>query len=97
MSRFNLLFLFLFMFGCSPSESPGVGSDSDTATAANGWDKGGMATAANPHAVAAAIEMLEKGGHAVDVNPQAQTEHGVSENLDITDRVPPDDPAVSCK
>ena len=25
-----------------------------------------MATAANPHAVAAAIEMLEKGGHAVD-------------------------------
>jgi gamma-glutamyltranspeptidase/glutathione hydrolase len=79
MSRVNLLFLFLFMFGCSPSESPSVGSDSDTATATNGWDKGGMATAANPHAVAAAIEMLEKGGHAVDAAIAAHTVLGLVE------------------
>jgi gamma-glutamyltranspeptidase/glutathione hydrolase len=79
MSRFNLLFLLLFMFGCSPSESPGVGSDTDAATATNGWDKGGMATAANPHAVAAAIEMLEKGGHAVDAAIAAHTVLGLVE------------------
>ena len=45
----------------------------------DGWNLGAMATAANPHAVAAAIEMLEKGGHAVDAAIAAHTVLGLVE------------------
>lgn len=47
--------------------------------AANSWDRGAIATAANPHAVAAAIEMLEKGGHAVDAAIAAHAVLGLVE------------------
>jgi gamma-glutamyltranspeptidase/glutathione hydrolase len=79
MKRINLLFLFIFVFGCSPSEqaAPELGNASEADD--SGWDKGGMATAANPHAVAAAIEMLEKGGHAVDAAIAAHTVLGLVE------------------
>jgi len=43
------------------------------------WERGAIATAANPHAVAAAIEMLEKGGHAVDAAIAAHAVLGLVE------------------
>ncbi len=47
--------------------------------AADSWERGAIATAANPHAVAAAIEMLEKGGHAVDAAIAAHAVLGLVE------------------
>lgn len=83
MKRINLLFLLLFFFGCTPAEqpTPDVATSDKTASEAEGrsWDKGAMATAANPHAVAAAIEMLEKGGHAVDAAIAAHAVLGLVE------------------
>lgn len=83
MKRFNLLFLMLFVVGCSQTEQPApesaVSAESASDTRAQSWDKGGMATAANPHAVAAAIEMLEKGGHAVDAAIAAHAVLGLVE------------------
>ncbi len=55
---------------CAPLSAP---RHDDTSVSDGGvlpsqkpWNRGAIVTAANPHAVAAAIEMLEKGGHAVD-------------------------------
>lgn len=83
MKRFNLLFLILLVVGCSQTEQPApesaVSAESASDTRAQSWDKGGMATAANPHAVAAAIEMLEKGGHAVDAAIAAHAVLGLVE------------------
>ena len=45
----------------------------------NPWKHGAIATAANPHAVAAAIKMLEKGGHAVDAAIAAHAVLGLVE------------------
>jgi len=47
--------------------------------AADSWERGAIATAANPHAVAAAIVMLEKGGHAVDAAIAAHAVLGLVE------------------
>ncbi len=79
MKRTHLLIAVLFVFGCSPAEPPAPESTTAAPTAELGWDKGGMATAANPHAVAAAIEMLEKGGHAVDAAIAAHAVLGLVE------------------
>ena len=54
MKRILALCTALFITACS------------TADDSSAWTKGAMAAAANPHAVAAAVEMLEHGGHAVD-------------------------------
>ena len=43
------------------------------------WDLGAMVSAANPHAVRAATEMLEKGGHAVDAAIAAHAVLGLVE------------------
>lgn len=83
MKRFNLLFLFIFIFGCSQTEAPQGdptgGGDAASSSGERSWNKGGMATAANPHAVRAAIEMLEKGGHAVDAAIAAHAVLGLVE------------------
>jgi gamma-glutamyltranspeptidase/glutathione hydrolase len=79
MKHIHLLIAALFVFGCSPAEPPTPEPTSTPATADHSWDKGGMATAANPHAVAAAIEMLEKGGHAVDAAIAAHAVLGLVE------------------
>ena len=82
MKRLSLFCLTLLIFGCSPTENetaqPTVSADAPT-NSGNGWDKGAMATAANPHAVAAAIEMLEQGGHAVDAAIAAHAVLGLVE------------------
>ena len=65
--------------------SPEVARDSsDTAASSPAapkarWDRGAMVTAANPHAVDAAITMLEKGGHAVDAAIAAHSVLGLVE------------------
>lgn len=79
MKQTQLLIALLFVFGCSPAEPPASQPIATPAAAARSWDKGGMATAANPHAVAAAIEMLEKGGHAVDAAIAAHAVLGLVE------------------
>ena len=77
MKRFSALFLFFFVFGCAEKDVPAP--EAAPSASSSGWDKGAMATAANPHAVAAAIEMLEKGGHAVDAAIAAHTVLGLVE------------------
>jgi gamma-glutamyltranspeptidase/glutathione hydrolase len=83
MKRLNLLFLLFIFLGCTPTEQPSsetaVNAGTDSGVDSNAWNKGGMATAANPHAVAAAIEMLEKGGHAVDAAIAAHAVLGLVE------------------
>ncbi|NNF41072.1 MAG: gamma-glutamyltransferase, partial [Woeseiaceae bacterium] len=72
----------LLLAGCS---TPTVPLDQDnpakagTVAAPQPWNKGGIVAAANPHAVAAAIEMLERGGHAVDAAIAAHAVLGLVE------------------
>lgn len=77
MKRFLHAALLSLLVACSPAEQPAV----ETATTAqtDGWNKGAIATAANPHAVDAAIEILEKGGHAVDAAIAAHAVLGLVE------------------
>jgi gamma-glutamyltranspeptidase/glutathione hydrolase len=69
MKLFHALAALLFFAACTPVENPDTGSVASTEAASSpdrSWNRGAIAAAANPHAVAAAIEMLKKGGHAVD-------------------------------
>ncbi len=68
--------------GCSTSTVPLDEGDRTSASAvgaAQPWRKGGIVAAANPHAVAAAITMLERGGHAVDAAIAAHAVLGLVE------------------
>ena len=77
MNRFYLLTLSLLLFGCSSGEPEAPATT--TASTGVGWNHGAIATAANPHATAAAMEMLEKGGHAVDAAIAAHAVLGLVE------------------
>ncbi|MGI9263059.1 MAG: gamma-glutamyltransferase [Woeseiaceae bacterium] len=77
MERYLIAALLSLLVACSPAEQPAVDETSDVAT--DGWNKGAIATAANPHAVDAAIEILEKGGHAVDAAIAAHAVLGLVE------------------
>lgn len=77
MKSLRALLLLLFLAACSREEpAPPV---IETAPEADGWNRGAIATAANPHAVAAAIEVLEQGGHAVDAAIAAHAVLGLVE------------------
>ena len=52
---------------------------SEAEFASQAWNKGAMVTAANPHAVAAGMEMLRRGGHAVDAAIAAHAVLGLVE------------------
>jgi gamma-glutamyltranspeptidase/glutathione hydrolase len=69
----------IFIAACNPAKEHSSGNEDATGIAADAWTKGAMVAAANPHAVAAAIEILEKGGHAVDAAIAAHTVLGLVE------------------
>ena len=65
-----------FIFSCTTSsiERPSAGRLKMTV-----WDKGAMVSAANPHAVDAAVEIIKKGGSAVDAAIAAHAVLGLVE------------------
>lgn len=73
----------VLIIGCAPVDAPGPAAkgiaQSDVSKSAQSWNRGAIVTAANPHAVAAAIEMLKKGGHAVDAAIAAHAVLGLVE------------------
>ena len=82
MKRFHAIATILFIAACSPAENARTDNAVATQAAsspAGSWDRGAIAAAANPHAVAAAIEMLDKGGHAVDAAIAAHAVLGLVE------------------
>ena len=83
MKRLHALAAVLFVTACSPAENTSAGPDitshDATSNPARNWNRGAIAAAANPLAVAAAIEMLEKGGHAVDAAIAAHAVLGLVE------------------
>ena len=82
MKLLHALAALLFVAACTPVENPDTGPVASTDAASSpdrSWNRGAIATAANPHAVAAAIEMLKKGGHAVDATIAAHAVLGLVE------------------
>jgi len=78
MKRLFVLVLVIAQTACSPSTEP-VETPPAGGSGNGGWALGAMAAAANPYAVDAAIEMLEKGGHAVDAAIAAHAVLGLVE------------------
>jgi gamma-glutamyltranspeptidase/glutathione hydrolase len=82
MNRLFAALAFVLIAACSPAQSPDVATAPLPAAAEDtdrSWNRGAIAAAANPHAVAAAIEMLEQGGHAVDAAIAAHAVLGLVE------------------
>mgnify|MGYP002861635728 CR=1 FL=1 len=77
MQCLKIVLLSLLTLGCSPPDQIISPTEKNPSNAA--WTHGAIATAANPHAVAAAIEILERGGHAVDAAIAAHAVLGLVE------------------
>jgi len=73
------LIVLLFLGACSPAEPPAPAAAPPVVEQGQQWTRGAMAAAANPYAVDAAIEILEKGGHAVDAAIAAHAVLGLVE------------------
>ena len=76
MTRLLALWAALFITACSSADNSTAHVEADISSA---WNRGAMVAAANPHAVAAAVEMLERGGHAVDAAIAAHAVLGLVE------------------
>ena len=79
MNRLPLLFVYLVVSACSPSDEMAATVASSSDVQKQSWPHGAMVSAANPDAVAAAIAILEKGGHAVDAAIAAHAVLGLVE------------------
>lgn len=79
MTRVFVLFLYLVLAACSQAPDSPLADQNTSATAENTWPHGAMVSAANPDAVAAAIEVLKEGGHAVDAAIAAHAVLGLVE------------------
>lgn len=81
MKALLILSVISLLAACSPAENNATPSPAATSPepAVSAWDKGAMVSAANPHAVDAAIEILKKGGHAVDAAIAAHAVLGLVE------------------
>lgn len=83
LTRFACLLSVLLLAGCSTIDVPPPGRVNDDTGGSGGpgspWNKGAIVSAANPHAVAAAIEILDKGGHAVEAAIAAHAVLGLVE------------------
>ena len=69
----------LLLAACSPATEPPASSHDVNGAPDRSWPHGAMVSAANPDAVAAAIAILEKGGHAVDAAIAAHAVLGLVE------------------
>ena len=69
----------LLLAACSPATEPTASGDHVNGGPDRSWPHGAMASAANPDAVAAAIAILDKGGHAVDAAIAAHAVLGLVE------------------
>jgi len=78
MTRLLALWAILFITACSAADNNSANIET-AANDASAWSRGAMVAAANPHAVDAAIEMLRKGGHAVDAAIAAHAVLGLVE------------------
>ncbi len=78
MTRLLALWATFFIAACSTADNDSAHQDS-VVDASPTWSLGAMSAAANPHAVAAATEMLKKGGHAVDAAIAAHAVLGLVE------------------
>lgn len=76
--RQSAILLTTVHFATSCSTANNAGPDAE-APPTRAWDRGAMVTAAEPYAVEAAIEMIEKGGHAVDAAIAAHAVLGLVE------------------
>lgn len=84
LSRFaGALLACTLIAGCAPFDAPLRDTERPASIeideAAAPWQRGAIVTAANPHAVAAAVEVLEKGGHAVEAAIAAHAVLGLVE------------------
>lgn len=83
-SRFaRILLTVVLIAGCAPFDPPKQDTRAPEKSGSTGpggtWNRGAIVTAANPRAVAAAIEILEKGGHAVEAAIAAHAVLGLVE------------------
>jgi gamma-glutamyltranspeptidase/glutathione hydrolase len=78
-ASFLVSLLLLTCVACDPMAETNENKDSSATKAASAWGFGAMVTAANPHAVDAAVAILEKGGSAIDAAIAAHTVLGLVE------------------
>ncbi|MBT4520254.1 MAG: gamma-glutamyltransferase [Halieaceae bacterium] len=79
MKRLFGLLISLSMLACSSTDNAMPEQTGHSTTEPSTWDKGAMVAAANPHAVNAAIAILQEGGHAVDAAIAAHAVLGLVE------------------
>lgn len=80
MKRGLYLLAAFILAACSANDNSGVQDViAEPASSSSGWNRGGMVSAADSRAVAAAVQIIERGGHAVDAAIAAHAVLGLVE------------------